>query len=154
MISLWSSDHFELIEIHLFSSINFMSAKCPRAKQAKCEHKAPRLWDKSVKPLGAKRLRMLVQSTKCEGTKRWRLRAQNSRERSKRVATQGLVERHEEMHKTSLYRWMIDYEVVAGILLQSTIWYTEVKQHRPRLVLGLVSVFECQFLLIVFRVRL
>ena len=40
------------------------------------------------------------------------------------------------------------------ILLQSTAWYTGVKQHQPRLLLGCVTVLVCQFLLIVLRMRL
>ena len=44
--------------------------------------------------------------------------------------------------------------VFIGILLQSTAWYTEVKQHWPRFVLGWVTVLVCQFLLIVLLMRL
>ena len=44
--------------------------------------------------------------------------------------------------------------VVIGILLQSTAWYTGVKQHWPRLLLGWVTVLVCQFLLIVLQMRL
>ena len=44
--------------------------------------------------------------------------------------------------------------VVIRILLQSTAWYTWVKQHRPRLLLGWVTVLVCEFVLIVLRIRL
>ena len=44
--------------------------------------------------------------------------------------------------------------MVIGILLRSTAWYTLVKQHRPQLVLGWVTILVCQFLLIVLRMRL
>ena len=38
--------------------------------------------------------------------------------------------------------------VVIGILLQSAAWYTGVKQHWPRFVLGWATINICQFLLI------
>ena len=44
--------------------------------------------------------------------------------------------------------------VVIGILLQSTARYEQVEQHRPRFVLGWVTVLVFQFLLIVLPMRL
>ena len=48
----------------------------------------------------------------------------------------------------------LEATVVIGILLKSTALYTGVKQHRPRLILGWVSILVCQFLVIVLRIRL
>ena len=59
-------------------------------------------------------------------------------------------------HNLSVAFYIGEYwtSVVIGILLQSTAWCTGVKQHRPWLVLGWVTVVIFQSLLIVLRMRL
>ena len=52
------------------------------------------------------------------------------------------------------YLMIFPMSVVIGILLQSNIWYTGVKQYHPRFELGLVTVLVCEFLLLVLMIRL
>ena len=53
-----------------------------------------------------------------------------------------------------LYKPLVHMSVVIGILLQSTACYNWVKQQRPQLVPGWVTVSVCQFLVIVLQLRL
>ena len=46
------------------------------------------------------------------------------------------------------------WSVIIGIMIRSAAWYNWVKQRRPRLVLGWMTVVICKFLVIVFWIRL